>query len=135
MSEYLGPSSANVFTGGRELDLTRGGAYCREEEEGNGENPESEEIPTLDGVVDDFERMCFEDMERFPVGSEPLSLKKGEATAEGAAAVIGKTGEDGRRGEAEAGDEEDEEEVEEDSEPDSTDSTDSCCGGCCGCWC
>lgn len=126
---YLGTRSANVDTGGKELDLSKGGAYCRGEEVGKGENPESEGIPTLDGVVDDFERMCFDDMDLFPVG-KVLNLKKGEVA--GAAAVIGKTGDDGRRGEAEAGDEVEEEEGEE--EPDSEPASDKGCGGCC-CWC
>lgn len=131
---YLGPNSANVDTGGRELDLRRGGAYCREEDVGKGEIPESEGIPTLDGVVDDFERMCFDDMDLFPVGSV-LNLKKGEVAT--GAAVIGKTGDDGRRGEAEAGDEVDEEEEEEggEGEPDSEPASDEGCGCCCWCCC
>lgn len=87
--------------------------------------------PTLDGVVDDFDRMCFDATDLFPVGSV-LSLKKGEVTT--GAAVIAKTGDDGRRGEAEAGDDVDEEGEEEESysEPASSDGGSSSC--CCCCW-
>lgn len=68
-------------------------------------------MPTLDGVVDDFDRMCFDATDLFPSGSVP-SLKKGEEAT--GAAVIAKTGDDGRRGEAEAG--EDDEEVGQEGE-------------------
>lgn len=131
---YLDLNSPDVDTGGREFDLIRGGANCRGDEVWKDENPESEEMPTLDGVVDDFDRMCFDATDRFPVGSV-LSLKKGEVATTGAAA-IGKTGDDGRRGEAEAGDdveEEEEGEAEPYSKPSSSSSSSS--EGCrCCCW-
>lgn len=92
-------------------------------------------MPTLDGVVDDFDRMCFDATDLFPVGSV-LSLKKGEVTT--GAAAIAKIGDDGRRGEAEAGEDVDDEEGQEEesySEPASCSSSgwDSSCWCCC-CW-